>query len=101
MGRAVVSNSSLQLLLKQAPSSVEIVGETFKLTSEEKARLTTFPVGEGLFFAGLNHVVIRVLASQTEAQLISTTPQQMAQQAAIQEYQQGTEEAPAPTAAEA
>jgi conjugal transfer ATP-binding protein TraC len=91
MGRAVVSNSSLQLLLKQAPSSVDIVGETFKLTSEEKARLTTFPVGEGLFFAGLNHVIIRVLASQTEAQLISTTPQQQAAQAAAKEYQQAAE----------
>jgi len=89
MGRAVVSNSSLQLLLKQAPSSVDIVGETFKLTSEEKARLTTFPVGEGLFFAGLNHVIIRILASQTEAQLITTNPQQLANQAAANaEYQE-------------
>jgi type IV secretory pathway VirB4 component len=89
MGRAVVSNSSLQLLLKQAPSSVDIVGETFKLTSEEKARLTTFPVGEGLFFAGLNHVIMRILASQTEAQLITTNPQQLANQAAATaEYQQ-------------
>jgi conjugal transfer ATP-binding protein TraC len=76
MGRAVVSNSSLQLLLKQAPSSVDLIGETFKLTAEEKARLTTFPVGEGLFFAGLNHVIIRVLASQTEGQLITTNPSQ-------------------------
>ncbi len=88
MGRAVVSNSSLQLLLKQAPSSVDIVGETFKLTSEEKARLSTFPVGEGLFFAGLNHVVMRIIASQTEHQLISTSPQQIAQQQAATEYQQ-------------
>ena len=88
MGRAVVSNSSLQLLLKQAPSSVDIVGETFKLTSEEKARLTTFPVGEGLFFAGLNHVVMRIIASQTEYQLISTNPSQAATQEAIAaEYQ--------------
>lgn len=74
MGRAVVSNSSLQLLLKQAPSAVDIIGDTFKLTDEEKNRLTQFPVGEGLFFAGLNHVIIRILASDTEAQLISTTP---------------------------
>lgn len=88
MGRAVVSNSSLQLLLKQAPSSVDIVGETFKLTSEEKARLTTFPVGEGLFFAGLNHVVMRILASQTEHQIISTTSQQLAQQQSAAAYQQ-------------
>jgi conjugal transfer ATP-binding protein TraC len=74
MGRAVVANSSLQLLLKQAPSAVDIVGETFKLTQEEKHRLSEFPVGEGLFFAGLNHVIIRILASETEAGLISTNP---------------------------
>jgi conjugal transfer ATP-binding protein TraC len=78
MGRAVVANSSLQLLLKQAPSAVDIVADTFKLTQEEKSRLSQFPVGEGLFFAGLNHVIIRVLASQTEAQLISTNPQALA-----------------------
>ena len=99
MGRAVVSNSSLQLLLKQAPSSVDIVGETFKLTSEEKARLSTFPVGEGLFFAGLNHVVMRIIASQTEHQLISTTPQQLAQQQAAAEYQQGAQEQSGPAGA--
>lgn len=99
MGRAVVSNSSLQLLLKQAPSSVDIVGETFKLTSEEKARLTTFPVGEGLFFAGLNHVVMRILASQTEHQLISSTPQQLAQQQAAAEYQKEAQGQAGPTGA--
>ncbi len=84
MGRAVVANSSLQLLLKQAPSAVDIVAETFKLTQEEKARLSQFPVGEGLFFAGLNHVIIRILASQTEAQLISTNPQAAADAQAAQ-----------------
>jgi conjugal transfer ATP-binding protein TraC len=87
MGRAIVANSSLQLLLKQAPSAVDIVAETFKLTSEEHNRLSQFPVGEGLFFAGLNHVVIRILASETESQLISTNPQdaQNQQQAASEE----------------
>jgi type IV secretory pathway VirB4 component len=74
MGRAIVANSSLQLLLKQAPSAVDVVADTFKLTSEERNRLSQFPVGEGLFFAGLNHVIMRILASETEAQLISTTP---------------------------
>lgn len=82
MGRAVVSNSSLQLLLKQAPSAVDIVGQTFKLTDEEAKRLSQFPIGEGLFFAGLNHIIIRILASATEAQLITTNPQQLADQAA-------------------
>lgn len=80
MGRAVVSNSSLQLLLKQAPSAVDIVGQTFKLTDEEAKRLSQFPVGEGLFFAGLNHIIIRILASATEAQLVTTNPQQLAEQ---------------------
>jgi type IV secretory pathway VirB4 component len=75
MGRAVVANSSLQLLLKQAPSAVDIVAETFKLTDEEKNRLSQFPVGEGLFFAGMNHVIIRILASETESSLISTNPE--------------------------
>jgi conjugal transfer ATP-binding protein TraC len=82
MGRAVVANSSLQLLLKQAPSAVDAVAETFKLTSEEKNRLSQFPVGEGLFFAGMNHVIIRILASETESQLITTNPQALAERAA-------------------
>jgi type IV secretory pathway VirB4 component len=77
LGRAVVNNSSLQVLLKQAPSAADIVADTFKLTSEEKNRLTQFPVGEGLFFAGSNHVVIRILASPMEEQLITTNPQQL------------------------
>lgn len=77
LGRAVVNNSSLQVLLKQAPSAADVVAETFKLTSEEKNRLTQFPVGEGLFFAGSNHVVIRILASPMEEQLITTNPQQL------------------------
>jgi conjugal transfer ATP-binding protein TraC len=79
LGRAVVSNSSLQLLLKQAPSAVDLISDTFKLTEEETKRLTQFPVGEGLFFAGMNHIIIRILGSQTESQLISTNPQALAQ----------------------
>jgi conjugal transfer ATP-binding protein TraC len=90
MGRAIVSNSSLQLLLKQAPSAVDIVADTFKLTNEEKSRLSQFPVGEGLFFAGLNHVIIRILASETEAGLISTSPEALA---AAQAEQAATNEA--------
>ncbi len=74
LGRAVVNNSSLQLLLKQSPSSVDRIADTFKLTEEETKRLTQFPVGEGLFFAGLSHVVIKVIGSPTEEQLITTNP---------------------------
>lgn len=74
MGRAIVANSSMQLLLKQSSSAVDVLGDVFKLTEEERKRLSNFPVGQGLFFAGQNHVHIQVIASQTETQLISTTP---------------------------
>jgi conjugal transfer ATP-binding protein TraC len=79
MGRAIVSNSSMQLLLKQGPNAVELVSNTFKLTSEESKRLVSFPVGQGLFFAGQNHIHIRIDASPTETELVSTTPGRVAQ----------------------
>jgi type IV secretory pathway VirB4 component len=74
MGRAVVSNSSMQLLLKQAPSAVDVLSDVFKLTSEERKRLANFPVGQGLFFAGQNHVHIQIIPSETEEKLASTNP---------------------------
>lgn len=74
MGRAIVANSSMQLLLKQSSSAVDVLGDVFKLTEEERKRLANFPVGQGLFFAGQNHVHIQIIASQTETQLISSTP---------------------------
>lgn len=85
LGRAIVNNSSLQLLLKQNPAAVELVAGTFKLTSEETKRLTQFPVGEGLFFAGLSHVVLRIIGSPTEEQLITTNPQQLLERQMQQE----------------
>lgn len=75
MGRAIVSNSSMQLLLKQSVSAVDILGSVFKLTSEEHKRLSQFPVGQGLLFAGTNHVHINIKASPTETSLISTNPE--------------------------
>ena len=74
MGRAIVANASMQFLMKQSPSAVGILSEVFKLTSEEAKRLTTFPVGQGLFFAGSNHVQIQVVASPSETGLITTNP---------------------------
>jgi type IV secretory pathway VirB4 component len=76
MGRAIVANASMQLLLKQSATAVDLLADVFKLTTEEKKRLSQFPVGQGLFFAGQNHVHIQVIASQTEQGLISTTPLQ-------------------------
>ncbi len=77
MGRAIVANASMQILLKQSPSAVDVLADVFKLTSEEKKRLSQFPVGQGLFFAGQNHVHIQIAASPTETSLITTNPEQI------------------------
>ncbi len=92
MGRAIVANASMQFLLKQSPSAVDVLSDTFKLTSEEKKRLSQFPVGQGLFFAGQNHVHIQVVASPTETGLITTNPAQIAalQQGGDLKQPQGT-----------
>jgi type IV secretory pathway VirB4 component len=85
MGRAIVANASMQLLLKQSPSAVDVLSDVFKLTSEEKKRLSQFPVGQGLFFAGQSHVHVQIIASPTETGLITTNPDQ------IKQMQQGGE----------
>lgn len=74
MGRAIVANSSMQLLLKQSSSAVDVLSDVFKLTEEERKRLSNFPVGQGLFFAGQNHVHMQIVASPTETQLITSNP---------------------------
>lgn len=79
MGRAIVANSSMQLLLKQSSSAVDVLSDVFKLTEEERKRLANFPVGQGLFFAGQNHVHIQIIASETETGLITTNPQALLQ----------------------
>ncbi|MGY4893787.1 MAG: VirB4-like conjugal transfer ATPase, CD1110 family [Candidatus Saccharimonadota bacterium] len=84
MGRAIVANSSMQLLLKQSASAVDVLSDVFKLTEEEKKRLANFPIGQGLFFAGQSHVHIQIQASATEQQLITTNPQAALQQAATE-----------------
>jgi len=77
MGRAIVNNASMQILLKQSPAAVDVLSDVFKLTSEEKKRLSQFPVGQGLFFAGQSHVHIQIAASPTETNLITTNPDQV------------------------
>ncbi|MBP6930361.1 DUF87 domain-containing protein [Patescibacteria group bacterium] len=76
-GRAVLNNSSLQILLKQSPTAVEKLSEVFKLTEGEKFLLLESNVGEGLFFAGTNHVAIQVVASYAEDQIITSDPTQI------------------------
>jgi len=79
-GRPIITNSSLQLLLKQAPAMVDLVAKTFNLTEGEKSLLLEAKVGEGLFFAGLNHVAIQIIASYLEDKIVTTKPEQILEQ---------------------
>ena len=76
-GVPIDTNSSIQLLLKQSPSTVEVLQKTFNLSDEEKYLLLEANVGEGIFFAGLKHVAIKVIASYTEDQIITSDPSQL------------------------
>jgi len=76
-GRPIITNSSIQLLLKQAPATIDIVAKAFNLTEVEKNLLLSANIGTGLFFAGNRHVAIQVIASYFEDQLITTDPQQL------------------------
>ncbi|MDP3882977.1 MAG: ATP-binding protein, partial [Candidatus Staskawiczbacteria bacterium] len=73
-GKAIITNSSLQLLMKQSPANIEVVEKAFNLTEQEKYLLLEAAVGEGLFFAGRKHVALSVVASQTENEIITTNP---------------------------
>lgn len=76
-GQAIVNNSALQLLLRQAPSAVDMIQKTFMLTEGEKYLLLDSGVGQGIFFAGNRHAAIQVVASYTEDQLVTSNPQQL------------------------
>jgi len=78
-GIPMLTNSSIQVLLKQSPTAIERVKETFNLTEEEKYLLLESQVGEGMFFAGNKHVAIKVIASYTEDQIITSDPSQILQ----------------------
>ena len=73
-GKAIITNSSLQILMKQSSGDIDSVQKTFNLTEQEKYLLLEASVGEGLFFAGKKHVSISIVASQTEDQIITTNP---------------------------
>jgi type IV secretory pathway VirB4 component len=76
-GMPIVSNSSIQMLLKQSPTSMDRLQEVFNLTDEEKYLLIESGVGEGIFFAGLKHVAIKIISSYTEDQIITSDPSQI------------------------
>lgn len=88
-GQAIVNNSSLQLLLKQSPASIDLVQKTFLLTEGEKYLLLEGGVGEGIFFAGQKHAAIKIVASYTEDQLITSDPRQLLEiEAAKKEFEE-------------
>ncbi len=86
-GKPVVTNSSMQLLLKQAPSAIEVLTKTFNLTEGEKYMLLNSGVGQGLFFAGLKHVAIQIIASYTEDKIVTTNPEEILRGRTDQQFQ--------------
>lgn len=76
IGKAIVTNSALQVLLKQSPAAIDRVSEVFYLSQGEKQLLLAANVGEGIFFAGPHHAPIRIVASEEEHKLITTKPQE-------------------------
>ncbi|MBX4209355.1 DUF87 domain-containing protein [Candidatus Parcubacteria bacterium] len=76
-GLPIITNSSIQVLLKQSPSSIDRLQQVFNLTDEEKYLLLESDVGEGIFFVGLKHVAIKIIASYTEDQIITSDPSQI------------------------
>ncbi len=78
-GLPILTNSSIQVLLKQSPTVIDHIQKTFNLTDEEKYLLLESDVGEGMFFVGLKHVAIKIVASYTEDQIITTNPAQVMQ----------------------
>ncbi len=76
-GQPIVTNSSMQMLMKQSTATIDMVSQVFHLTDQEKFLLLESNVGEGIFFAGRKHVAIRVLASYSEDQIVTTNPAQL------------------------
>lgn len=76
-GMPIITNSSIQILLKQSTTAIDRLQQVFNLTDEEKYLLLESDVGEGIFFAGLKHVAIKVIASYTEEQIITSDPSQI------------------------
>ncbi len=76
-GQPIITNSSIQILFKQSPATIDIVQKTFNLTDEEKYLLLECEIGQGIFFAGQKHVLMKVVASYIEDQIITTSPEEI------------------------
>jgi len=92
-GVPIITNSSIQLLLKQSPTTIDILQKTFNLTDEEKYLLLESGLGEGIFFAGLKHVAIKIVSSYTEDQIITSDPSQILLNKKAREEQEAKETA--------
>ena len=90
-GKPIITNSSLHLLMKQSPASIETVQKAFALTSQEKSLLLETEIGEGIFFAGQKHVAIKVVASPAEHEMITTAPEEIARRQAKERMEDGPE----------
>ncbi len=84
-GKPIITNSSIQMLMKQSPATIEDVKQAFNLTDEEKNLLLETDVGEGIFFAGQKHVAIKVVASPTEHEIVTTSPKELLERKAKEE----------------
>lgn len=87
-GKAIVTNSSIQMLLKQSPAAIDQIADVFYLSEGEKHLLLAADIGEGIFFAGPNHVAMRVVASEDEHMLVTSKPEELL------EMQKKAQEAP-------
>jgi len=94
-GIPIITNSSIQMLMRQSPTTIDLVQQTFNLTEEEKYLLLESSVGEGIFFAGLKHVAIKIYASYTEDQIITSDPSQILSiKKSRSEFNQATQQNP-------
>lgn len=98
-GKAIVSNASIQFLMKQSTASIPVLTETFYLSEGERQLLVAADIGEGIFFAGQNHVALRVVASDEEHHVITSDPEEILKKRAVEREQKAaeiTEEKPTP-----
>lgn len=91
-GKPIVNNSSIQILMKQSPSAIEVVQKTFNLTAEEKNLLLETEVGEGIFLAGQKRAAIKVVASPAEHDIVTTAPEEILQRKSLEEQKQFAEQ---------
>lgn len=95
-GKPIVTNSSIQILLKQHPAAIDRVGEVFYLSEGEKQLLLSAEIGEGIFFAGENHVAMQVMASDEEQELITSNPEDILKRLAADRNRGEVNPEPAP-----